>query len=157
MDRTGRDAGPGRGAKAAHDRALGSPLVRLIVGEGREFDPEEWAHMLGILEGHMALQRRQDQRAVDAAMGIAAATAPPDVEVTQRAGASPAELALLAEFGGFDVGAWSSVRAILGHYDTLTRLDAARDAQPEPAPLSEPLNVAAYRARKKGTLGAGEE
>jgi len=61
--------------------------------------------MMGILEGHMDLQRRQDQRAVYAAMGIAAATAAPDAEVTQRAVASPAGRALLAEFGGFDAGA----------------------------------------------------
>ncbi len=157
MNRTGRDAGPGRGTKAAHDRTMGSPLVRLIAGEGREFGPEEWAHMLGILEGHMALQRRQDQRAVDAAMGIAAATAPPDAEVTQRAGASPAGLALLAEFGGFDAGAWPSVRAILEHYDALMRLDPARDVRPKLAPRTEPLDVAAYRARKQGPPGVSEE
>ncbi len=63
MDMTGWNDRPGRGSEAPHDRAMGSPLVRLIVSGGREFGPEEWAHMLGILEGHMALQRRQDQRA----------------------------------------------------------------------------------------------
>ncbi len=157
MDRTGRDAGPGRGTKAAHDCALGSPLVRLIVGEGREFGPEEWAHMLGILEGHMVLQRRQDQRAVDAAMGIVAATAPPAAEVTQRAGASPAGLALLAEFGGFDAGAWPSIRAILEHYDALMLLDTARAARPELTPLPEPLDVTVYHARKQEAPETGEE
>ncbi len=105
----------------------------------------------------MALQRRQDQRAVNAAMGIAATTAAPDAEVTLRAGASPAGQALLAEFGGFDAGAWPAVRAILGHCDALMRLDAARDARLEPAPRPEPLDVAAYRARKQEAPGAGEE
>jgi len=157
MDMTERNDRPGRGAEAPYDRALGSPVVRLIIGGGREFGPEEWAHMLGILEGHMALQRRQDQRAVDAAMGIAAATAAPDAEVTQRAGASPAGQALLAEFGSFDAGAWPAVRAIVAHYDALMRLDAARDARSELASQSKPLDVAAYRARKQEAPEAGEE
>ena len=157
MDMTGRNDRPGHGAEAPHDRALGSPVVRLIIGRGREFGPEEWAHMLGILEGHMALQRHQDQRAVDAAMGIAAATAAPDAEVTQRAGVSPAGQALLAEFGGFDASAWPAARAIVAHYDALMRLDAARDARPELASQSKPLDVAAYRARKQEAPEAGEE
>ncbi len=94
-------------------------------------------------------------------MGIAAATAAPDAEVTRRAGASPAGLALLAEFGGFDAGAGPAVRAIVAYYDALVRLDTARNARkqeaPELAPRPEPLDVAAYRARKQEAPEAGDE
>jgi len=37
------------------------------------------------------------------------------------------------------------------------RLSTARDTRPELVPRSEPLDVAAYRARKQEALEAGEE
>jgi len=39
MDKTEGNDRPGRGTEAPHDRAMGSPLVRLIIGGGASLAP----------------------------------------------------------------------------------------------------------------------
>jgi len=70
---TSSDAASATDEEAAVRQALADPMVREIALKVKDFGPEEWKLMIGMVESQMALRRLAEERA-----RAAGATPPPD-------------------------------------------------------------------------------